>query len=119
MKLRRSQVDKNISKIIDKAVEKAETDEDINKVKQIVENSKGTISNKIIDTANNNTSNKKKISEVIVDIIQNNPEKAVEIIENNSDTKTVVETIKNKIENDEAVTSSDFDNVFDTNVSPN
>ncbi len=114
-----SEVDKNISKIIDKAVEKAETDEDINKVKQIVENSKGTISNKIIDTANNNTSNKKKISEVIVDIIQKNPEKAVEIIENNSDTKAVVETIKNKIENDEAVTSSDFDNVFDTNVSPN
>ena len=35
-----SQVDKNISKIIDKAVEKAETDEDINKVKQILKTAK-------------------------------------------------------------------------------
>ena len=92
---------------------------DIEKVKNIVENSKGTISNKLIDSANKNKENKKKITEVIVDIVEENPEKAVEIIEKNENTSTVTESIKTKIENNEAVTSEDFDEVFETNVSPN
>ena len=62
---------------------------------------------------------KKKVSEVIVNIVEKNPEKAVEIIENNQNTNTVTETIKTKIENNEAVTTEDFEEVFDTNVSPN
>ncbi len=112
-------VDESISKMMEKAVEQAETENDIEKVKNIVENSKGTLSNKLIDSANKNEESKKKITEVIVDIVEENPEKAVEIIEKNENTTTVTETIKTKIENDEAVTSEDFEDVFDTNVSPN
>ncbi len=114
-----SVVDKSINKIMENAVEEASDESDIEKVKKIVENSKGTLSNKLIDSANKNEESKKKITEVIVDIVQENPEKAVEILEKNKSTNTVTETIKTKIENDEAVTTEDFDEVFETNVSPN
>ena len=112
-------VDENINKIVENAVEEASDENDIDKVKNIVENSKGTLANKIIDSANTNDESKKKITEVIVDIVEENPDKAVEIIENNKNTNTVVDTVKTKIENNEAVTSEDFEDVFDTNVSPN
>ncbi len=114
-----SGADESINKIMENAVEEASDEDDIEKVKNIVENSKGTLSNKLIDSANKNEESKKKITEVIVDIVQENPEKAVEILEKNESTNTVTETIKTKIENDEAVTSEDFEEVFDTNVSPN
>ncbi len=114
-----SVVDESINKIMENAVEEASDEGDIEKVKEIVENSKGTLSNKLIDSANKNEESKKKITEVIVDIVQENPEKAVEILEKNENTNTVTETIKTKIENEEAVTSEDFEEVFDTNVSPN
>ena len=119
-----SVVDESINKIIENAVEEANNEDDIEKVKNIVENSKGTLSNKLIDSANKNENSKKKITEVIVDIVQENPEKAVEILEKNESTNTVTtntvtETIKTKIENDEAVTSEDFEEVFENNVSPN
>ena len=39
--------------------------------------------------------------------------------EKNKNTSTVLETVKTKIENNEAVTSEDFDDVFEKNVSPN
>ena len=104
---------------MENAVEEASDEGDIDKVKNIVENSKGTLSNKLIDSANKNEESKKKITEVIVDIVQENPEKAVEIIEKNQNTNTVTDTIKNKIENNEAITTEDFEEVFETNVSPN
>ena len=103
----------------EKELEEVSDEGDIEKVKKIVENSKGTLSNKLIDSANKNDESKKKITEVIIDIVQENPEKAVEIIEKNQNTNTVTETIKTKIENNEAVTSEDFEEVFDKNVSPN
>ena len=34
-------------------------------------------------------------------------------------TDTVLDIIKNKLENEEAITTDDFDKVFDKNVSPN
>jgi len=114
-----SVVDESINKIMENAVEEASEADDIEKVKNIVENSKGTLSNKLIDSANKNEESKKKITEVIVEIVQENPEKAVEIIEQNKNTNTVTETIKTKIENNEAVTSEDFEEAFDRNVSPN
>lgn len=51
--------------------------------------------------------------------MKKNPEKAVEIIERNKNTNTVLEVVKSKIENKEAITTDDFEDVFDTNVSPN
>ena len=112
-------VEQNITKLVEKAVESAQSEEDLEIVTNLVENSKGTLSNKVLDSANNNEETKKKVSEVIVKIVEKNPEKAVEIIENNQNTNTVTETIKTKIENNEAITTEDFDEVFETNVSPN
>ena len=43
----------------------------------------------------------------------------MEIIEKNENTNTVLETVKTKIEKGEAISSNDFEDVFDTNVSPN
>ena len=114
-----SVVDQSINKLIEKAVEDASSKEDLELVTDIVENSKGTIGDKIINSANKSEENKKKIKELIVNVVEKNPEKAVEIIEKNKNTNTVLETIKTKIENNEAVTSEDFEEVFDTNVSPN
>ena len=105
--------------MVEKAVKDANSEEDLELITHILENSKGTIADKIINSANTNEESKKKISEVIVKVIEKNPEKAVEIIEKNKNTNTVLETIKTKIENNEAVTSDDFEKVFDTNVSPN
>ena len=112
-------VEQNITKLVEKAVESAQSEEDLEIVTNLVENSKGTLSNKVLDSANNNEATKKKVSEVIVKLVEKNPEKAVEIIEKNQNTNTVTETIKTKIENNEAITTEDFDNVFETNVSPN
>ena len=112
-------VDESINQMMEDAVEEATNEGDIEKVKNIVENSKGTLSNKLIDSANTNEESKKKITEVIVDIVQDNPEKAIEILEKNENTNTVTETIKTKIENEEEVTTEDFEEVFDQNVSPN
>ena len=53
-------VDESINKVMENAVEEASEEADIEKVKNIVENSKGTISNKLIDSANKNEENKKK-----------------------------------------------------------
>ena len=114
-----SVVDESINQMMENAVQEATDEDDIEKVKNIVENSKGTLSNKLIDSANKNEESKKKITEVIVDIVQENPEKALEILEKNENTNAVTETIKTKIENDEAVTTEDFVEVFDQNVSPN
>jgi hypothetical protein len=114
-----SVVDESINQMMENAVQEATDEDDIEKVKNIVENSKGTFSNKLIDSANKNEESKKKITEVIVDIVQENPEKALEILEKNENTNAVTETIKTKIENDEAVTTEDFVEVFDQNVSPN
>ena len=49
----------------------------------------------------------------------NSRKKANEIIEKNKNTNTVLETIKTKIENNEAITTDDFEEVFDTDISPN
>ena len=112
-------VEQNINKLIEKAVESVKSDQDLEIVTNLVENSKGTLSNKVLDSANKNEATKKKVSEVIVKIAEKNPEKAVEIIEKNKNTNTISETIKTKIENNEAITTEDFDDVFETNVSPN
>ena len=88
-------------------------------VTNIVEKSKGSIGDKIIDSANKNEANKEKITKIIVKVIEKNPEKAVEIIEKNKNTNSVLETIKTKMENGEAVSPDDFEEVFKTNVSPN
>jgi len=108
-----------INKLSENAVSNASSEEDLQKVEDVLENSKGTVGDKIINSANKNEENKKKIKEIIIKVVEKNPEKAVEIIERNKNTNTVLEVVKSKIENNEAITTDDFEDVFDTNVSPN
>ena len=91
----------------------------INKITNILENTKGSVADKFINSANKSKANKKKITEIIVNVIEKNPEKAIEIIEKNKNTNTVLETVKTKIENNEAITTDDFEEVFYIDISPN
>ena len=109
----------SISNLIEDAVKNATSEEDLELITSIAEKSKGTMGDKIINSANQNEASKEKITKIIVKIVEKNPEKALEIINKNKSTNTVTETIKNKIENGEAVSTDDFDNVFEDNVSPN
>ena len=109
----------SISNLIEDAVKNATSEEDLELITSITEKSKGTIGDKIINSANQNEASKEKITKIIVKIVEKNPEKALEIINKNKSTNTLTETIKNKIENGEAVSTDDFEDVFDTNVSPN
>jgi hypothetical protein len=111
--------EEGINKLSENAVSNASSEEDLQKVEDVLENSKGTVGDKIINSANKNEENKKKIKEIIIKVVEKNPEKAVEIIERNKNTNTILEVVKSKIENNEAITTEDFDDVFDTNVSPN
>jgi len=112
-------VEKNINNLVEKAVENASSEEDLGLVSDIIENTKGTIADKIIDSANKNSSNKKKISEIIVNVVEKNPEKAIEIIEKNDDTNNILNEIKTKIENGDAISTDDFEDVFNSDVTPN
>jgi len=114
-----SAVDQTINKLVEKAVETASTDDDLKLVTNIIENTKGSVTDKIINSANKSEANKKKITEIIINVVEKNPEKAIEIIEKNKNTNTVLETVKTKIENNEAITTDDFEEVFDTDISPN
>ena len=109
----------NISKLIEDAVKNATSEDDLELITNIIEKGKGTIGDKIIDSANQDESSRKKITKIIVKVVEKNPEKAIKIIERNGKTGVVVDSIKNKIENGEAITGKDFDDVFENNVSPN
>ena len=109
----------SISNLIEDAVKNATSEEDLELITSITEKSKGTIGDKIINSANQNEASKEKITKIIVKIVEKNPEKALEIINKNKSTNTLTENIKNKIENGEAVSTDDFDDVFENNVSPN
>ena len=111
--------EEKINNLVEKAIESASSEEDLGLVTDIIENTKGTIADKIIDSANKSDSNKKKITEIIVKVVEKNPEKAIEIIEKNKDTKNILNEIKTKIENGDAISTDDFEDVFDSDVTPN
>jgi hypothetical protein len=112
-------IENSISKLVEDAVKNATSEEDLELVTSIVEKSKGTIGDKIINSANKNEASKKKITDIIIKVVEKNPEKALKIINKNKDTNTITKIIKNKIENGEAVNADDFIDVFEKNVSPN
>ena len=113
-----STTENNITKLIEKSVNSASSNEEINLVIDIITDSKGTIADKIINTANDSQESKKKITNIIIELVDKNPEKALEIINKKQD-NTTTEEIKSKIENGEAISTDDFDDVFEDNVSPN
>ena len=112
-------VEKNINSLVEKSLKNASSKEDLGLISDIIENTKGIIAGKIIDSANKSVSNKKKIAEIIVKVVEKNPEKAIEIIEKNDDTNNILDEIKTKIENGDAISTDDFEDVFNTDVTPN
>jgi len=79
----------SISNLIEDAVKNATSEEDLELITSIAEKSKGTIGDKIINSANQNEASKEKITKIIVKIVEKNPEKALEIINKNKSTNTV------------------------------
>ena len=86
---------------------------------KILNESEGTITDKIIEAANDNEKNKETVSEALVDVAETNIDKLVEVLEGNTNANEVVEVLKDKIEQEEAVTIDDFEEVFKENISPN
>ena len=111
--------DEYLTNIVNEAVEKADDDEGIDKLSEILSDSEGTIVDKIIEAGNLSKENKDNINEALVNVADKNPNKLISIIESNEDANETVEDLKDKIDNDEAITLEDFEELFDQNVSPN
>ena len=111
--------DEFLTNIINEAVQRADDEEGIEKLTGIINDSEGTIIDKIIESGNLNLENKEKINEALTNIADNNPNKLIDIIENSEGANETVEELKNKVENNEAITLDDFEEVFDRNVTPN
>lgn len=65
--------EEGINKLSENAVSNALSEEDLQKVEDVLENSKGTVGDKIINSANNNEENKKKIKEIIIKVVEKKP----------------------------------------------
>ena len=85
----------------------------------IVEKSESIVIDKMIKGGQDNEEGKNKVIKIITELVEKNPEKAVEILEKNRKTKDLAKNIKTKIENKEAINADDFEKVFRNNVSPN
>ena len=116
----RSKVNENsIKNFIRKSIEDANNEKNVEKITKIIEKSESIVNENIIESGEENEAAKKKVTEIITKVIEKNPEKAIEVFNKNKKTKKISKIIKTKIENGDAITSEDFDNVFDTNISPN
>jgi len=73
----------------------------------------------MIEALEKTEKDKQNVLEIITQVVEKDPEKAIEIIQENKNTEDSAEIIVTKIENGEAITAEDFDDVFDTNISPN
>ena len=114
-----SQNDEIISNLVSDAVDKVNDENNKEKLNKILNESEGTITDKIIEAANDNEKNKDTVSEALVDVAETNIDKLVEVLEGNTNANEVVEVLKDKIEQEEAVTIDDFEEVFEQNISPN
>ena len=114
-----SKNDDILSSLVNDAVEKINNENDKEKLTNILNDSDGTITDKIIEAGNNNEKNKETISQALVDVAETNIEKVAEVLQNNKSADEIVKVLKDKIENDDAVTISDFEEVFTQNISPN
>jgi hypothetical protein len=116
----RSKVNENsIKNFIRKSIEDANNEENLEKIVKIIEKSETIVNENIIESGEENKAVKKKVAKIITKVIEKNPEKAIEIFDKNKKTKKISKIIKTKIENGDAITGEDFDDVFDTNISPN
>jgi hypothetical protein len=116
----RSNVNENsIKNFIRKSIEDSNNEKNIEKIAKIIEKSESIVNENIVESGEENEAAKKKVTEIITNVIKKNPKKAIEIFDKNKKTKKISKIIKTKIENGDAITGEDFDDVFDTNISPN
>ena len=113
--LNKTEVDKFIGKSLDDLT----TDDKLDRVINLINKSKGIVADTIIETGKNDKESKDKVVKIIIKIAEKDPKKAIEILEKNKKTKTLIKNIKNKIDKGEAITVDDFEDVFNKNISPN
>ena len=112
-------VEDSIDSLISKSVKEVKDDDKLERIINVINKSEGLVSNKIINSAENDKESENKVVKIIINLIENDPEKAISILEKNKKIGKLIDIIKTKIENGEAITVDDFDNVFDENISPN
>ena len=116
----RSELNENsIENFISKSIKEVDNEQKMEKITEIIEKSESIVNENIIEGGEENQTLKKKVTKIITKVIEKNPEKAIEVFNKNKKTEKISKIIKTKIENGDAITSEDFDNVFDTNISPN
>jgi hypothetical protein len=116
----RSKVNENsVKNFIRKSIEDANNEKNVEKITKVIEKSESIVNENIIESGEENEAAKKKVTEIITKVIENNPKKAIEIFDKNRKTKKISKIIRTKIENGDAITGEDFDDVFDENISPN
>ena len=116
----RSKINENsIENFINKSIRESDNEEKSKLLTKIIEKSESIIVDKVIKSGEEDETSKKKVIKIIGNLIDKNPEKAIEILEKNEKTKKLSKTIKTKIENGDAINVEDYDKVFDENISPN
>ena len=86
---------------------------------EILKDSEGTITDKIIESGKDSEKNKEIVSEALVEVAEEDLDKVLDVLDNNEEADETIQVLKDKIENEEAVTVEDFEEVFKENVSPN
>ncbi|MBD1136631.1 FecR domain-containing protein [Pelagibacterales bacterium SAG-MED49] len=109
----------SVERFISKSLTDLSTDDKLDRVVKLVNESKGIVADIIIETGKNDKESVNKVVKIITTIIEKDPKKATEILEKNKKTKTLIKNIKNKIDKGEAITGDDFEDVFNKNISPN
>ena len=109
----------SIKNFISKSIEDANNEENKEKIAKVFEKSESIVNENIIESGEENEAKMKKVVEIITKVIEKNPEKAVELLEKNKKTKKISKSIKTKIENKEAISPDDFDDIYKINISPN
>ena len=111
--------DTAIGNFVSKSIKNVADEKKLEKIVSIVEKSESIVIDKIIKVGQDEEQGSDKVIKIISEVIEKNPEKAIDILEKNKKTKDLAKIIKTKIENEEAITIDDFDKVFEKNISPN
>ena len=111
--------DEILTNLVNDAVENIKDEDDKEKLTEILKDSEGTITDKIIESGKDNEKNKEIVSEALVEVAEEDLDKVLDVLDNNEEADETIQVLKDKIENEEAVTVEDFEEVFKENVSPN
>ena len=109
----------SIENLIVNSINEAKDNDNLEVITDLVIEDQGLIVETMIEASEKDEEDKQNVLEIITQVVEKDPEKAIEIIQENKNTEDSAEIIVTKIENGEAITIDDFEDVFDTNISPN